>query len=118
MTVNEAALAVISTTVGAGVTSIPYAMTASGFWTGILINCFVMSSVFFSTYLYWLARSHMQVDHLSEMLYVTLGRGSIFALNGLLAFIIYGVIVIYMTLGARVCRSVLSEAGVESDLLM
>lgn len=51
------------------------------------------------------------------MLYVTLGRGSIFALNGLLAFIIYGVIVIYLTLGARICRSVLSESGVESDIL-
>ena len=104
MTVNEAALAVISTTVGAGVTSIPYAMTTAGFATGLLINLLVMSIVLFSTYLYWLARKHMQLDHLSELLYVTLGRGSIFALNGLLAFIIYGVIVIYLTLGARICR--------------
>ena len=34
----------------------------------------------------------MQLNHLSEMLYVTLGRSSIFALNGLLGFIIYGLV--------------------------
>ena len=117
LTVNEAALAVISTTIGAGVTSIPYAMTASGFMTGLFINLVVITIIFLATYLYWLARKHMQYDHLSEMLYMTMGRGSIFALNGLLAFIIYGVIVIYLTLGARICRSVITEAGVESELL-
>ena len=117
LTVNEATLAVISTTIGAGVTSIPYAMTASGFMTGLFINLIVITIIFLATYLYWLARKHMQYDHLSEMLYITMGRGSIFALNGLLAFIIYGVIVIYMTLGARICRSVVTEAGVQSELL-
>lgn len=117
LTVNEATLAVISTTIGAGVTSIPYAMTAAGFTTGLLINLIIICFIFFTTYLYWLARRFLQYDHLSEMLYVTLGRSSIFALNGLLAFIIYGIIVIYLTLGARICRSVLSESGVESDIL-
>lgn len=113
----EAALAFISTTIGASVTSIAYSMTVAGFKTGLLINMFVIMTAFFSSYLYWLARQHLQLDHLSEMLYVTVGRCSIFALNGLLAFILSGLIVIYLTLGARICRSVLVDAGIESSIL-
>ena len=117
MTVIETALALICTTIGASFTSIPYSMTVAGFKTGVLVNLIVIMTVLFSAYLYWMARMMTQLTHLSEMLYVTLGRSSIFLLNGILAFIIYGLIVIYLTLGARICRSILTDLDIKTEIL-
>jgi amino acid permease len=117
LTVIETALALICTTIGASFTSIPYSMTVAGFKTGVLVNLIVIMTVLFSAYLYWMARMMTQLTHLSEMLYVTLGRSSIFLLNGILAFIIYGLIVIYLTLGARICRSILTDLDIKTEIL-
>ena len=118
LTRNEAVLAIISTIIGSGVTSVPYAMSRGGIIVGIFVNIFYVGTVFFSTYLYWLARTHMKLDHLSEMLYVTLGRGSIFVFNGMMAFAISGVIVVYMVLTTRICHQLLREFGYEEGIFL
>ena len=109
MTVGAAALSVISTIIGGGITSVPYAMTVAGLPTGILINFMVIGIVMFCTHLYLKARQLFGLESLSELCFVSFGRSSIFLINALIAFVIYGILVLYFVLFSRICISLTEE---------
>lgn len=51
------------------------------------------------------------------MLYIVLGRSSIFVFNGLLAFIGPGCIIVYLTLATRIIRQFVSDLGYKEGLI-
>ena len=51
------------------------------------------------------------------MLYIVLGRSSIFGFNGLLAFIGPGCIIVYLTLATRIIRQFVSDMGYKEGLI-
>jgi amino acid permease len=51
------------------------------------------------------------------MLYIVLGRSSIFVFNGLLAFIGPGCIIVYLTLATRIIRQFVSDMGYKEGLI-
>ena len=52
------------------------------------------------------------------MLYLTVGRCSIYALNIIMAIIIYGIIVVYLIITSRIIRSLLAQFGIENEYVM
>ena len=51
------------------------------------------------------------------MLYIVLGRSSIFVFNGLLAFIGPGCIIVFLTLATRIIRQFVSDLGYKEGLI-
>lgn len=97
---------------GGGITAVPYAMTVSGLQTGLVINLVMMLIVLFCSHLYLLARDAHGLDNLSELCYVCFGRSSIFMINGLIAFVIFGIITLYFILLTRVSVSIVKDMGI------
>ena len=102
---------------GAGITSVPYAMTITGLQTGILVNLGMLVIVLYCSHLYLVARETHGLDNLSELCYVCFGRSSIFMINGLVAFVIYGIITLYFILLTRICISIVNDFGATNEFV-
>lgn len=84
-------------------------MTVAGLPTGILMNLLVIAVVMFCTHLYLKARQLLGLESLSELCFVSFGRTSIYLINALIAFVIYGILVLYFVLFSRICISLSEE---------
>ena len=90
--------------------SVPYAMTASGFATGMFINLVILSLLIYTTHLYLKAREALGFDSISELSYVCFGRASVFIINLLIAFVIFGILTLYLILFSRITTSLYNFA--------
>ena len=88
-------ITLISCIIGIGTVSVPFGLGAAGFFNGILINLFVMGMMMISSHLYVTAIDYFGVISLSELCYMSMGRSSIYIVNGFMAFIFFFVLVIY-----------------------
>lgn len=103
--VFQVAISIVSTIIGGGIVSVPYAMTAPGLANGILINTVIMILIMFTTHLYLSARDILGYDSISELSYICFGRVSVFMINILVAFVIFGILTLYMILFSRITLS-------------
>ena len=108
LSVVGAALSIISTIIGGGIISIPYAMTAVGFKTGILIHVIMIILMMFCTHLYISARDYLKFDTISELCFMCFGRSSVFMINALVAFVIFGILTLYMLLFTKISLSLVT----------
>ena len=100
---------VVSTIIGGGIAAVPYAMTIAGFKTGLLVNLGVILVVLYCSHLYLKASDARKMSSFSELCYISFGRPSIFIINGLIAFVIYGVLTLYFILFAKICMGLSLE---------
>mgnify|MGYP003905003605 CR=1 FL=1 len=97
----------MSTIIGGGIVSVPYAMTAPGLVNGMVINLVILSMLIFTTHLYLKARDILGFDSISELSYVCFGRSSVFIINLLIAFVIFGILTLYLILFSRITSSLM-----------
>ena len=103
----EAALSIISSIIGGGIISIPYAMTTKGLYMGAMIHLTIMTCLMFTTHLYLSAKAMYDVNSFSELCYMCFGRSSVYVINLLIAFVIFGILTLYMILFANISKSLL-----------
>lgn len=108
--VVEAALSIISSIIGGGIISIPYAMTTNGLWIGAMIHLVIMSCLMLTTHFYLDAKAMYDVNSFSELCYCCFGRSSVYVINLLIAFVIFGILTLYMILFANISMSLLPES--------
>ena len=114
LSVFGAALAIISTMIGGGIISVPYAMTAPGFQNGIIINLIILSFMIVCTYFYMKAKDYLGFSSISELSYICFGRVSVFMINMLIAFVIFGILILYMLLFSKISVSLI-EPYIQKD---
>lgn len=95
LTTYEATLALISSILGCTLVSVPYSMTITGYLNGIITNILVLILLMFATHLYLQAMDIFKIRQLSELCYISMGRKSIYFVNGFFALIVYGVLVLF-----------------------
>ena len=114
------ALQIISTITGGGIVSVPYAMSAPGFETGILVNIVIIGFMMFCTHLYISSRDILGFDSISELSYMSFGRSSVFIINILVAFVIFGILLLYLILFSKISLSLvvplIGEAPEDGDV--
>ena len=89
MSVIDASLTLISSIIGAGIVSVPYALSTTGFMNGIYINVGLVMALMFSCHLYIKAMQYFKLNSISELIFMSLGRSSIFLVNGFYTFIFF-----------------------------
>lgn len=104
-TIFGVALQIISTITGGGIVSVPYAMSAPGFENGIMINIVIIIFMMFCTHLYMSSKDIMGFDSISELSYMCFGRSSVFIINILVAFVIFGILLLYLILFSKISLS-------------
>lgn len=104
-----AALSIISTIIGGGIISIPYAMTTNGILYGAGIHLVTLVFLMFTAHLYLSAKDMYDVPSFSELCYMCFGRSSIYLINLLIAFVIFGILILYMILFSKISISLLPQ---------
>jgi len=111
MSVLEATLSLISCIIGAGIVSIPYALTATGIYNGILINILIICCLMFASHLYITAMEYLKLDSVSELCFMSMGRSSIYIVNAFFTFIFFGVLILYNILFSNVAVQLFNKSG-------
>lgn len=111
-----AALSIISTIIGGGIISIPYAMTTNGILYGAGIHLVTLVFLMFTAHLYLSAKDMYDVPSFSELCYMCFGRSSVYLINLLIAFVIFGILILYMILFSKISISLLPQ-GLSKDPL-
>lgn len=114
--VIDAALSIVSTIIGGGIISIPYAMTTNGILMGAGIHLVTMTFLMFTAHLYLKSKEMYDVASFSELCYMCFGRSSVYLINILIAFVIFGILILYMILFSNISLSLL-PAGLSRDPL-
>ena len=74
MSVLESTLSLISCIIGAGIVSIPYALTAIGIYNGIMINLAIIPLLMFAAHLYIKSMEYLKLSSISELCFMSMGR--------------------------------------------
>ena len=80
-------------------------MTTAGFASGLLVNILIISLMMFCTHLYLAAKDSLGYASISELSYMCFGRASVFIINILVAFVIFGILTLYLILFADISIS-------------
>lgn len=95
-------------------------MSVAGFYNGLLINLIIIISMMFCTLLYLRSKDIFGFASVSELSYMCFGRASVFLINILVAFVIFGVLTLYLILFANISISLIcpliSNAFTESKI--
>ena len=108
-TTFQATLSFISTIIGGGIISVPYAATTAGMRFGVLINFIILAVLLFATHLYLRVRYFYGFASLSELLFISFGRSSVFLINALLAFSCFNILVLYFVLFSKISLSLVEN---------
>jgi solute carrier family 38 (sodium-coupled neutral amino acid transporter), member 11 len=108
LSVYGAALQIISTIIGGGIISVPFAMTTAGFYNGLAVNALIICLMMFCTHLYLRSKEIHGFSSISELSYNCFGRSSVFIINILVAFVIFGILTLYLILFADISKSLVS----------
>lgn len=103
-------MAITSSVVGAGIISVPYSMIVNGIWVGIAIHVIDIIMMVVCVYLYVTARDMYQIDNLSDLCFMTFGRASVYIMNAMIAFVVLGIMILYMILFSRICISLFADS--------
>ena len=106
LTVVEGALAVISTSLGSGIISVPYAMTVAGVKFAMVINLVCIGFVLYGTYLCMKAREAYQINSHSDLCFLCFGKKSVYIANFLVSFCLAIVMILFIVLFAQVSQSI------------
>ena len=111
------ALAIISTIMGGGIVSIPYAYAVEGIATGMTVQVCVISAIYVSCVLYLQTRLILRCStSFGEIANLCLGSISGIILNSLIVFAIYGILALYMILFSEIAISLIgSDESFEDD---
>ena len=118
LTVNQGALAILSTCVGGGIVSLPLAMFNLGLPLAIFLQVLVIGATHLSSYMYLNLRDIVpdRPDSLYEIGYMILGRPSIFVLSSIMIINSFGLCMIYfIVFGDTFVQLVGSFTGEELD---
>ena len=111
------ALAIISTIMGGGIVSIPFAYAVAGPLIGISVQICVIFAIWISCTLYLQTRSILRCNTtFSVIANLCLGPVSGIILNSLIVFAVYGIIALYMILFSEIAISLIG-AGLPDDHL-
>ena len=80
-------------------------MTAPGFEVGIMVNVVIIGFMMYCTHLYISSRDLLGFDSISELSYMSFGRSSVFIINILVAFVIFGILLLYLILFSKISLS-------------
>ena len=111
MTVVESTLSLISCIIGAGIVSIPYALTATGIYNGIITNIVIICCLLFASHLYIKSMEYLKLSAVSELSFMSMGRSSIYIINGFFASIFFGVLIMYNVLFSNVAVQLFTKSG-------
>jgi sodium-coupled neutral amino acid transporter 7/8 len=111
MTVVESTLSLISCIIGAGIVSIPYALTATGIYNGIITNIVIIFCLLFASHLYIKSMEYLKLSAVSELSFMSMGRSSIYIINGFFASIFFGVLIMYNVLFSNVAVQLFNKSG-------
>jgi amino acid permease len=105
------ALAIISTTMGGGIVSIPYAFAAAGFMRGLMIQMCIVCFALISTQLYVSTRNLLGSEYsFSDIAHKSIGRKPGMMLNVLIALALFGVLTLYFILFSRIAISIFGSS--------
>lgn len=111
------ALAIISTIMGGGIVSIPYAYAVEGIGIGITIQICVITAIWISCILYLQTRLILRCNTtFGEIASLCLGSVSGIVLNLLIVFAIFGIMALYMILFSEIAISLVGSGKEESFL--
>lgn len=112
------ALAVISTIMGGGIVSIPYAYAVAGFWAGVGIQICVIVAIWISCRLYLHTRTMLRCQtNFSVIANLCLGSASSIILNMLLVFAVFGILALYMILFSEISISLMGDSYPDGHVL-
>lgn len=118
-TVFGTALAIISTIMGGGIVSIPYAFAVAGLKVGISVQVVVVLAIFVSCILYLRTRTILRCNtQFSIIANECLGSVSGVVLNTLLVFAVFGILALYMILFSKIAISLLTTSNTPEDSLL
>lgn len=83
-------------------------MTTAGFFNGLLVNISIILMMMYCTHLYISAKDLLGFASISELSYICFGRSSVFIINILVAFVIFGILTLYLILFADISISLVS----------
>ena len=112
------ALAIISTIMGGGIVSIPYAYSVAGVWVGVGIQVTVIIAIYISCVLYLETRNILQCNtEFSVLAEKCLGSISSVILNSLLVFAVFGIMALYMILFSEIAISLIGGSYAADHIL-
>lgn len=111
MSVIESTISLISCIIGAGIVSIPYALTATGLYHGIMINIAIITCLMFATHLYIKSMEYLKLSSVSELCFMSMGKSSIYIVNAFFAFIFLGVLILFNVLFSNVAVQLFNKSG-------
>ena len=112
------ALAIISTIMGGGIVSIPFAYAVAGVATGISVQVCVIIAIWFSCVLYLETRRILRCNtSFSEIAKLCLGSVSGIILNMLLVFAVFGILALYMILFSEIAISLVGDSFGEDSFM-
>ena len=66
----------------------------------------------FATHIYLVAIDYLQLDSLSELCYISMGRSSIFIVNGFMGVTFFFVLIMYNILFSKLALSLFQNSGI------
>lgn len=104
----ETASAVVSTIMGGGIVSIPFAYAVAGIPIGLSVQFFVVISLFVSTQLYMKARSMLKCNTILEVITdLCICPGASVVVNMIICIAVLGIVTMYLILFSDVAMSLL-----------
>lgn len=102
------ALTFVSIIVGGGVVSVPYAYTSAGITVGLGCQFIVMLVMLYSASLYLTSKKRLKCQSaFTVVAQQCIGDLSSLLINGIIVFCIFGVLILYFILFARITLSLL-----------
>ena len=114
--IGGTALAIISTIMGGGIVSIPYAYAVAGFATGFSVQLIVIVSIWISCVLYLQTRNILRCNTtFGTIANLCLGSASGIILNSLIVAAVFGILALYMILFSEIAISLVESSDGEGD---
>lgn len=112
------ALAIISTIMGGGIVSIPFAYAVAGIAVGVSVQICVIIAIWISCVLYLQTRTILRCNtSFSVIANLCLGPISGIILNLLLVFAVFGIMALYMILFSEIAISLIGDAYASDHFL-
>jgi len=116
--VSGTALAIISTIMGGGIVSIPFAYSVAGIAVGVSVQICVIIAIWISCVLYLQTRTILRCNtSFSVIANMCLGPISGIILNLLLVFAVFGIMALYMILFSEIAISLVGDAYASDHFL-
>ena len=114
--VGQTALNIISTIMGGGIVSIPYAYAVAGVRVGLTVQVAVVIAIMIACVLYLKTRSILQCSTSFSMIAnMCLGSYSSVFINALIALAVFGILILYMLLFARIAIQIFAPESASPE---